>query len=163
MSPILQNHYVLAVHDVRRSAAFYTDVLGFRVVNEPPGWVFVAKDHCMIMLGECPEDMPASDLGCHSYFAYLRVADADTYYQHVKACGAAVLSCPRSRTSLGECASSVCDRQMAIASPSATSEMPNPAVLAGDCRRCGLTERIGEVGDPRAECVAGSDGESVQH
>ena len=92
MSPILQNHYVLAVHDVRRSAAFYTDVLGFRVVNEPPGWVFVEKDHCMIMLGECPEDIPASDLGCHSYFAYLRVADADSYYQHVKACGAVVLS-----------------------------------------------------------------------
>ena len=92
MSPILQNHYVLAVHNLRSSAAFYTDVLGFRVVNEPPGWVFVAKDHCLIMLGECPEDMPASDLGCHSYFAYLRVADADSYYRHVKTRGAAVLS-----------------------------------------------------------------------
>ena len=92
MSPILQNHYVLAVHDARRSAAFYTEVLGFRVVNEPPGWVFVARDQCMIMLGESPEDTPASDLGCHSYVAYLRVADADSYYQHAKARGADVLS-----------------------------------------------------------------------
>jgi catechol 2,3-dioxygenase-like lactoylglutathione lyase family enzyme len=92
MTPILQNHYVLAVRDARRSAAFYTGVLGFSVVDEPPGWVFVAKDSCMIMLGECPEDVPASDLGCHSYFAYLRVADADSYYQHVRACEAAILS-----------------------------------------------------------------------
>jgi len=92
MTQILQNHYVLAVHDVRRSAEFYVNLLGFRVVNEPPGWIFVARDSCMIMLGECPDDMPASELGCHSYFAYLRVADADAYYRQVKANGATVLS-----------------------------------------------------------------------
>jgi catechol 2,3-dioxygenase-like lactoylglutathione lyase family enzyme len=51
MSRILQNHYVLAVHNARRSAEFYVEMLGFRVVNEPDGWVFVAKDNCMIMLG----------------------------------------------------------------------------------------------------------------
>lgn len=87
-SQILQNHYVLAVHDVRRSAQFYVDILGFEIVNEPPGWIFVKKDNCMIMLGECPDDMPAGELGCHSYFAYLRVADADSYYQFVKERGA---------------------------------------------------------------------------
>jgi uncharacterized glyoxalase superfamily protein PhnB len=92
MSPILQNHYVLAVHDVRKSADFYVRMLGFRIVREPPGWIFVAKDSCMIMLGECPDDMPASELGCHSYFAYLRVENADSYYQHVKAQGADLLS-----------------------------------------------------------------------
>jgi catechol 2,3-dioxygenase-like lactoylglutathione lyase family enzyme len=85
MSTILQNHYVLAVHDVRRSADFYVQMLGFHVVAEPDGWVFVAKDNCMIMLGECPNDLPASELGCHSYFAYLRVADADSYYHDLKA------------------------------------------------------------------------------
>jgi uncharacterized glyoxalase superfamily protein PhnB len=88
MSPILRNHYVLAVHDARRSAEFYVQMLGFQIVREPPGWVFVAKDNCMIMLGECPDDMPAGELGCHSYFAYLRVEDADSYYQHLKAKGA---------------------------------------------------------------------------
>jgi hypothetical protein len=30
MSPILQNHHVLAVHNARRSAEFYVSVLGFR-------------------------------------------------------------------------------------------------------------------------------------
>jgi uncharacterized glyoxalase superfamily protein PhnB len=92
MPTILQNHYVLAVHDVRRSADFYVQMLGFEIVNEPPGFSFVQKDSCMIMLGECPDDMPASDLGCHSYFAYLRVDDADRYYEEPRAKGADLLS-----------------------------------------------------------------------
>jgi catechol 2,3-dioxygenase-like lactoylglutathione lyase family enzyme len=92
MSPILQNHYVLAVHDVRRSADFYVKMLGFNIVGEPPGWIFVSRDNCKIMLGECPEDMEPSELGCHSYFACLRVADADSYYKDLKAKGADLLS-----------------------------------------------------------------------
>jgi catechol-2,3-dioxygenase len=40
--PITQlNHAVLYVRDVARSVAFYTDVLGFRVVNQMPGAAFV--------------------------------------------------------------------------------------------------------------------------
>ena len=92
MSPILQNHYVLTEHDVRRSADFYVEMLGVRVVIESPGWIFVAKDGCLIMLGECPNDTPPGTLGCHSYFTYLRVADADSYYRHLKAKGSDVLS-----------------------------------------------------------------------
>ena len=87
MPTILQNHYVLAVHNVRVSAQFYVEALGFTIVNEPPGWSFVQKDNCMIMLGECPDDMHPSELGCHSYFAYLRVDDADAYYAQLKANG----------------------------------------------------------------------------
>jgi catechol 2,3-dioxygenase-like lactoylglutathione lyase family enzyme len=63
MSQILQNHHVLAVHDVRRSAEFYVRVLGFRIVLQPDGWIVVAKDNCMIRLGECPNDMHPSELG----------------------------------------------------------------------------------------------------
>jgi uncharacterized glyoxalase superfamily protein PhnB len=92
MSPILQNHYVLAVHNVRRSADFYSQMLGFRIVAEPPGWIFVAKDGCTIMLGECPNDLSPAALGGHSYFAYLKVADADSYYNELKAKGADLLS-----------------------------------------------------------------------
>ena len=92
MSPILQNHYVLAVRDARRSADFYVRMLGFRVVLEPPGWVFVAKDDCRIMLGECPDEPPAGALGCHSYFAYLRVENADLYFDHLKSHHADLLS-----------------------------------------------------------------------
>jgi catechol 2,3-dioxygenase-like lactoylglutathione lyase family enzyme len=92
MSTILQNHYVLAVHDVRRSAEFYVRMLGFRIVAEPDGWIFVGKDGCMIMIGECPNDIHPSVLGCHNYFAYLRVSDADQYYSDLKAKGADLLS-----------------------------------------------------------------------
>ena len=84
---ILQNHYVLAVHDVRKSAAFYVGALGFEIVMEPEGWIFLRKDNCMIMLGECPDDMHPSQLGCHSYFAYLRVDDVDAYHARILASG----------------------------------------------------------------------------
>jgi catechol 2,3-dioxygenase-like lactoylglutathione lyase family enzyme len=84
MPTILQNHYVLVVHNVRESARFYVDILGFKITHEPPGWIFVTKDHCMIMLGECPDDMHPSQLGCHSYFAYLRVDDVDAYHADIQ-------------------------------------------------------------------------------
>jgi uncharacterized glyoxalase superfamily protein PhnB len=87
MPRILQNHYVLAVHDLKRSAGFFVDALGFEVAAEPPGWVFVEKDNCMIMLGECGDAIPAGELGDHSYFGYLRVDDADRYFEEVKAKG----------------------------------------------------------------------------
>lgn len=89
MTAILRNSYVLAVHDVRASAEFYCGALGFEVVAEPPGWIFVQKDACMIMLGECPDDMAPSELGCHNYFAYLAVADVDEYHARIAASGLA--------------------------------------------------------------------------
>lgn len=92
MAPILQNHYVLAVHDIKLSAAFYVDKLGFEIVMEPEGWIFVQRDHVMIMLGECPDDLPAHDTGCHSYFAYLRVDDADALYAEFTGRGVEFLS-----------------------------------------------------------------------
>ena len=89
---ILQNHYVLAVHDVRESARFYVDKLGFRITHEPPGWIFVARDNCMIMLGECPDDMHPSELGCHNYFAYLRVDDVNAFHAQLQHNGVESLS-----------------------------------------------------------------------
>jgi predicted enzyme related to lactoylglutathione lyase len=87
MATILQNHYVLAVHDVRASAKFYVEALGFQVVQEPPGWIFVKKDDCMVMLGECPDDMHPSQLGCHNWYAYLLVDDADDYRETLRRSG----------------------------------------------------------------------------
>jgi catechol 2,3-dioxygenase-like lactoylglutathione lyase family enzyme len=87
MPAILQNHYVLAVPNVRVTADFFVRALGFEVVMEPPGWIFVARDNCWIMLGECPDAIPPGDLGDHSYFAYLRVDQADRYLAQVRAAG----------------------------------------------------------------------------
>lgn len=92
MAAILRHDYVLAVHEVHRSAAFYVEMLGFEVTADFPGWIFVSKEQCTIRLGECPDDMPAADTGCHSYLAYLQVDDADEYYQSLKAKGADLLS-----------------------------------------------------------------------
>ena len=94
MPAILQNDYVLAVHDVKRSAKFYVDALGFAVVSEPPGWIFVKRDSCLIMLGQCPDDMPPSELGCHNYFGYLRVDDVEAFYAQVKRAGGELLGEP---------------------------------------------------------------------
>ena len=92
MLQILQNHYVLAVHDVRKSAGFFVESLGFEVTAEPPGWIFVTRDNCMIMLGECRDSIPASELGDHSYFGYLRVDDAGRFYDELQAKGVEMLS-----------------------------------------------------------------------
>lgn len=83
MSTILQNHYVLAVHDLDVHAAFL-EKLGFSVVDRPDGWVFLQKDNCMMMFGECKDATVPAELGDHSYFAYLRVDDVDAYYNEIK-------------------------------------------------------------------------------
>jgi len=46
----------------------------------------------MIMLGECGDAVPASELGDHSYFGYLRVDDVDGYYDELKEKGVEMLS-----------------------------------------------------------------------
>ncbi len=89
---ILQNHYVLAVHNARESAKFFVEALGFAITFDEQGWVFVTKDSCMIMIGECPDDLPPSELGCHNYFAYLRVDDVDGYYRRLRELGVRLLN-----------------------------------------------------------------------
>lgn len=84
VTTILRNHHVLAVHDLQASARFYVDALGFMVVAEHPGWVFVRKDDCMVMLGECPDDLAPSTLGSHAYYAYLMVSDVDGYRANIE-------------------------------------------------------------------------------
>ncbi len=91
MATITRHVYVLAVPSLERSAAFYRDVLGFDVHEmDDPGWRLFVKDECRIMAGECPDAMPAGDLGDHSYFAYLVVDDVDEYHAHATAAGGEV-------------------------------------------------------------------------
>ena len=94
---ITQNRYVIAVPDLARSSAFYRDVLGFEVREiGDPGWRFFVRDECVIMAGECPDAIPAADLGDHSYFAYLVLDDVDAYYGAVTNAGAEVIKPLRS-------------------------------------------------------------------
>jgi len=73
---ITHPNYVLAVNDLEKSVNYYEKVLGLEIVNRHPGWAFLSRGAFSIMVGECPNEKPASTIGDHSYFAYLRVMDA---------------------------------------------------------------------------------------
>ncbi|HKV10400.1 MAG TPA: VOC family protein [Thermoanaerobaculia bacterium] len=95
MARILDSRCVLAVRDLAVSTRYYTDVLGFdQDPIEAEGWSFLTKDNFKLMLGECPDEKPAADLGNHSYFVYLYVDELDQFYEEVTSRGAEVLSKP---------------------------------------------------------------------
>src|SRR5829696_7058776 len=85
MPEITKSSFVIAVPDLKKSAAFYRDVLGFTVESiSDPGWLFYRSGNCTIMAGECPDAIPPSQLGDHSYFAYLEVDEVDALYESVR-------------------------------------------------------------------------------
>jgi catechol 2,3-dioxygenase-like lactoylglutathione lyase family enzyme len=76
--------YVIAVHDLDRSARYYRDVLGFEVRTvSDPGWRFFVRGECFIMAGECRDALSPEKLGDHSYFAYLELDDVDRFHAEV--------------------------------------------------------------------------------
>jgi catechol 2,3-dioxygenase-like lactoylglutathione lyase family enzyme len=82
--------FVLAVPDLEKSAAYYRDVLGFQVWwQEASDWRLVERDGVRVMLGHCPSDTPASELGSHNWFGYLQVDDVDALHAEIVARGAA--------------------------------------------------------------------------
>jgi uncharacterized glyoxalase superfamily protein PhnB len=88
---ILNSNPVLAVHDLARSAAWYRDVLGCQTREPDPGnWTFCRLGAVDFMLGRCPDAMPASDLGDHSYVAYLRVDDVEAFHDRAVGAGAEI-------------------------------------------------------------------------
>jgi uncharacterized glyoxalase superfamily protein PhnB len=90
------SHPVLAVHDLDRSGAWYRDVLGCELTDPDPGnWRFCRAGEVIFMLGRCPDVPAASELGDHSYIAYLHIDDVDGFYAHAVAVGAEVLKAPR--------------------------------------------------------------------
>ena len=96
MHHIVDSRCVLAVRDLQASTRFYLDVLGFRrdFGDGSDGWSFLSRDAFKLMLGECPDETPASELGNHSYVAYLIVEGVDRFHEEVSARGAEVVSQP---------------------------------------------------------------------
>ncbi len=99
MSRLLNSRCVLAVSDLRASTRFYIDVLGFHrdFGDESDGWSFLSRDAFRVMLGECPDAMPAGELGDHSYFAYVIVEGVDQFYAEITARGAQAFSTPATK------------------------------------------------------------------
>lgn len=85
MPEITKQRFVIAVPNLQKSAAFYRDVLGFTILAiSDPGWLFYRCGDCTIMAGECPNALPPSQLGDHSYFAYLQIKDIDSLHESVR-------------------------------------------------------------------------------
>ena len=92
---VLNANPVLAVHDLERSAAWYRDVLGCETRDPDPGdWTFCRSGPIDFMLGRCPGAVPASELGDHSYIAYLRVDDVGAFYERAVILGAEIVKPP---------------------------------------------------------------------
>ena len=93
MARIVNSRCVLAVRDLVASTRYYTEVLGFtRDPIDGAGWSFLTRDTFSVMLGECANERPASELGDHSYFAYWIVDDVDGFYREIVDRGALVSS-----------------------------------------------------------------------
>jgi uncharacterized glyoxalase superfamily protein PhnB len=93
---IRNSRYVIAVHDLERSAQYYRDVLAFEVRTiADPGWRFFVRDQCFIMAGECRDAISPEELGDHSYFAYLEVDGIDAFHDAVVARKAVVIKALR--------------------------------------------------------------------
>ena len=95
MAHIVNSRCVLAVRDLKVSTQYYMDVLGFtKDPIDAAGWSFLTRDSFRVMLGECRDEKPASELGNHSYFAYWNVDRVDEFCQEITARGALVTSKP---------------------------------------------------------------------
>ena len=80
MSALTRFSSVLAVRNLAETVAFYRDKLGFDLDFEVPGWACMVRGAFAVMLGECPDAIPATDTGDHSYFAYVNVTDIDALF-----------------------------------------------------------------------------------
>jgi catechol 2,3-dioxygenase-like lactoylglutathione lyase family enzyme len=81
--------FVLAVQDLDKSAAYFRDVLGFTIGwTEGQDWRLAERDGVRLMIGHCPADKLASEIGSHSWFGYIEVADVDAFHRELTGRGA---------------------------------------------------------------------------
>ena len=81
---LCEPRYVLAVNCIVKSSEYYVEKMGFDILNEFPGWIFLKRDAVIIMLGECADEKPATEIGDHSYFAYIEVKDVSALHEEYK-------------------------------------------------------------------------------
>ena len=92
------------------SAGYFCDKLGFTLDwADASDWRLVKRDGERVMLGKCPNDMPAAQLGSHNWFAYLDVENVDDLYAEFASSGA-IIRRPPTDTHYGM-------REMTVATP----------------------------------------------
>jgi predicted enzyme related to lactoylglutathione lyase len=92
---VLDSRSVLAVQDLARSTRFYIEVLGFQLDPvDAKGWGFLSMDSFKLMLGECADEVAATETGNHSWFVRLMIEDIDEYHRVISSRGAEVIAEP---------------------------------------------------------------------
>jgi len=94
-SDLRPHAYVLAVHDLAGSAAYFVDVLGFSLEWEDGDhWRALRCGEVRVMLGWCPDALPPASLGDHGYFGFFATGDVDALHAAFEARAALILSPP---------------------------------------------------------------------
>ena len=90
---------ILAVRNLRTATDFYMNVLGLTrdFGDESDGWSWLSRDNFRVALGECPDAVPASELGDHSYVAYVNVDDIDGLHRELIGRGAPIRIPPETK------------------------------------------------------------------
>jgi predicted enzyme related to lactoylglutathione lyase len=90
--------FVLAVRDLEASATYLRDRLGFALGwEEMTGWRLLTRGSVRLMLGHCPDAVPARETGDHSWFGYLQVDDIDALHAEFAESGAIIVNPPSDR------------------------------------------------------------------
>ncbi len=90
--------FVLAVPDLERNAAYFRDVLGFRIEwADASDWRLLCRGDVRIMIGHCPDAMLPAATGDHSYFGYMEIDDVDALHKEFVGKGALILDPPIDR------------------------------------------------------------------
>jgi catechol 2,3-dioxygenase-like lactoylglutathione lyase family enzyme len=82
---IKNTRFVIDVPDLKKSSAYYRDVLGFSVRDLGPCWMLYTLEGCLIMAGEWPGKAP------DGYFAYIEIDDIETQYKRLISAKADIL------------------------------------------------------------------------
>lgn len=87
--------FVLAVNDLAGSADYFINVLGFELEwKDGTVWQGLVRDSVRLRIGNCPDAMFPSDLGDHSYFAYIETQNIDRLFDEFSERGAIIRSKP---------------------------------------------------------------------
>ncbi|HUE74608.1 MAG TPA: VOC family protein [Pirellulaceae bacterium] len=88
---VIHTRHVLAVKNLAVSARYFREQLGFKQDFTVEGWEFLSLGSFKVMLGECPDEVPAAETGNHSYFAHVLMEDVDALYRDFQERGAKFL------------------------------------------------------------------------